>query len=154
MITVRRAAEPDIEAMSEVLTRSITELCALDHHNDPAVIAAWTANKTPEGVRLMLESADAELFVAEHDGVVAAVGCVMNGSEIGLNYVHPAHRFQGFSKALLAAMEQAMREAGVTEARLKATQTAHAFYLANGWQHAGDLYTGRWIDAWPMRKVL
>ncbi len=47
-----------------------------------------------------------------------------------------------------------MRDAGVTEARLKSTQTARAFYLTNGWQDASDLYTGRWIDAWPMRKAI
>lgn len=154
MITVRRAVEADISAMSEVLTRSITELCVLDHGNDPAAIAAWTANKTPEGVRRMLENPDVQLFVAEHDGVVAAVGCVQDGNEIGLNYVHPDHRFMGVSRGLLAAMEQAIREAGMTEAKLKATQTAHAFYRANGWQDAGDLHTARWIDAWPMRKGL
>ena len=154
MITVRRAAEADIPAMSEVLTRSITELCALDHKHDPAAIAAWTANKTPEGVRRILENPDVRLFVAERDGTIAAVGCVQGGNEIGLNYVHPEHRFQGVSRALLAAMEAAMREAGVTEARLKATQTAHDFYRANGWHDVGDLTTGRWLDAWPMHKVL
>jgi GNAT superfamily N-acetyltransferase len=154
MILVRLAAEADIPAMSEVLTRSITELCALDHKNDPAAVAAWTANKTPEGVRRILDNPDVQLFVAEHDSVVAAVGCVQAGNEIGLNYVHPEHRLQGVSRALLAAMEQAMREAGVTEAKLKATQTAHDFYRANGWLDAGELYTGRWIDAWPMMKVL
>lgn len=154
MITVRRAAEADIARMSEVLTASITELCGLDHGNDPAAIAAWTANKTPEGVRRILENPEVTMFVAERDGVVAAVGCVQGSNEIGLNYVHPAHRFRGVSRALLAAMEQSMREAGVTEATLKATQTAHEFYRANGWQDAGDLYTGRWIDAWPMRKSL
>jgi len=154
VITVRRAAEADIARMSEVLTASITELCGLDHGNDPAAIAAWTANKTPEGVRRILENPEVTMFVAERDGVVAAVGCVQGSNEIGLNYVHPAHRFRGVSRALLAAMEQSMREAGVTEATLKATQTAHEFYRANGWQDAGDLYTGRWIDAWPMRKSL
>ena len=154
MITVRRAVEADIPAMSEVLTRSIIELCALDHKNDPAAIASWTANKTPDGVRRILEDPDVQLFVAEHDGVVAAVGCVQSGNEIGLNYVHPAHRFKGFSCALLAAMEHAMREAGLTEARLKATQTAHDFYRANGWHDAGEAYTGRWIEARPMRKRL
>ena len=154
MITVRRAAEADVAAMSVVLTRSITELCALDHGNDPAAIASWTANKTPDGVRRILDNPDVQMFVAEHDGVIAAVGCVQGGNEIGLNYVHPDHRFMGVSRALLAAMEGCMREAGVAEAKLKATQTAHAFYLANGWQDAGDFYTGRWIDAWPMRKGL
>ncbi len=154
MITVRRAVETDIPAMSDVLTRSITELCALDHKNDPAAIAAWTANKTPEGVRRILENPDVQLFVAEHDGLVAAVGCVQGSNEIGLNYVHPAHRLKGVSRALLAAMEQFMREAGVTSATLKATETAHAFYRANGWQDSSDLQTGRWIDAWPMVKGL
>ena len=154
MIAIRRAVEADIAAMSEVLTRSITELCGRDHGNDPAAIAAWTANKTPEGVRRILENPDVRMFVAERDGVVAAVGCVQAGNEIGLNYVHPAHRFKGVSRTLLRAMEQAMRQAGVTEARLKATQTAHDFYRANGWQDAGDPTSGRFIDAWPMRKEL
>ena len=55
MITVRDAEAADVDAMSEVLIRSITELCAPDHRNDPAAIAAWTANKTSEGVRRMLK---------------------------------------------------------------------------------------------------
>ena len=154
MIVIRRAAETDIPAMSDVLTRSITALCALDHHNDPAAIAAWTSNKTPEGVRRMLENPDVQLYVAEHDGVIAAVGCVQGGNEIGLNYVHPAHRFVGVSRALLAAMEQSMREAGITEATLNSTQTAHAFYRVNGWHDASDLTSTRFADAVPMHKAL
>jgi GNAT superfamily N-acetyltransferase len=102
----------------------------------------------------MLENPDARLFVAEHDGVIAAVGSVQGGNEIGLNYVHPAHRFQGVSRTLLKAMEQSMRDAGFGEATLNATQTAHDFYRANGWQDAGDPTTGRFIDAWPMVKAL
>jgi GNAT superfamily N-acetyltransferase len=154
VISVRRAAAADIPAMSEVLTRSITELCAPDHGNDPAAIAAWTANKTLEGVRRILENPDVMLFVAEHDGVVAAVGCVQGGNEIGLNYVHPTHRFQGVSRSLLKAMEQSMREAGVTEARLRSTRTAHDFYRGNGWRDEGGIDTGGWVDTWPMRKAL
>lgn len=140
--------------MSAVLIASITELCALDHHNDPTAIANWTANKSPAGVRAMLASPNAEFFVAEVGGAVAAVGCVVNGAEIGLNYVHPAHRFRGLSRALLGAMEDAMRAAGTVEARVKSTETAHRFYLARGWQDAGEKYTGRFVDAWPMLKRL
>jgi GNAT superfamily N-acetyltransferase len=154
VIAVRRAEPADVEAMSAILTASITELCTRDHRNDPAAIAAWTANKTPAGVRAMLAAPGSAMFVAEHDGAPAAVGCVLGGNEIGLNYVHPAHRFQGVSRALLAAMEQFMREAGHTEGRLKSTETAHAFYRANGWQDAGAPYTGRFIDARPMVKAL
>lgn len=154
MITVRRAVAADIGAMSEVLIASITELCGLDHKNDPAAMAAWTANKTPEGVRRILENPNVQMFVAEHDGVLAAVGCIQGGNEIGLNYVHPTHRFRGISRALLKAMEQALREAGVTEVRLNSTQTAHDFYRANGWEDAGGSFTGQFTDALPMRKVL
>jgi len=154
VITIRRAAEADIGAMSEVLIASITQLCGSDHANDPVAIAAWTANKWPEGVRRMLENPNSQLFVAERDGVVAAVGSVRDGHEIGLNYVHPAHRFGGVSRALLKAMEQSIRDAGFTEATLKATQTAHDFYRANGWQDVGDSNAGGVIDAWPMRKAL
>ena len=54
-ITVRRATGADIPAMSRVLIASITELCAADHGNDPKKLAAWLRNKTPDGVREMLE---------------------------------------------------------------------------------------------------
>lgn len=154
MIAIRPAAEADVDAMSALLIASITELCALDHRNDRAAIANWTANKSPDGIRAMLANPAGRFLVAEDDGAVAAVGSVLNGNEIGLNYVHPAHRFKGISRALLAAMEAAMREAGTTEARVKSTETAHRFYLANGWEDAGPKYTGRFIDAWPMRKRL
>jgi GNAT superfamily N-acetyltransferase len=123
--------------MSAVLTRSITELCAADHGNDPAVLARWLANKTPDRVAQMLANPNSAFFVAEHGGVVAAVGCINKPDEIGLNYVSPAHRFAGVSRALLAAMEQHLRNRGVTTAQLSSTTTAHHFYLANGWHDAG-----------------
>lgn len=153
MIPVRRAEPDDVPAMSRLLIASITELCTLDHRNEPAAIAAWTANKTPEGVAAMLADPANQLFVAEA-GDLAAVGLIRDAQEIGLNYVDPAHRFQGVSRALLAAMEAAMHEAGTVEGRLKSTVTAHDFYLANGWTDTGPLYAGRFIDAYPMTKQL
>lgn len=154
MITVRRAVLADVPAMSRVLIASITELCTDDHKGDPEAIASWTSNKTLEGVTAMLEAPDNRMFVAERDGAVAAVGCVVGDDEIGLNYVDPAHRFKGVSRALLDAMEAAIREAGAIEGRLESTSTAHQFYLDAGWNDAGPLHTGRFIDAWPMRKAL
>ena len=152
--TVRRAGPADVGEMSRVLIASITELCHADHKGDAEAIAAWTRNKTPEGVMAMLEAPANRMFVAERDGAVAAVGCVVGDDEIGLNYIDPAQRFMGVSRALLGAMEDAMREAGATEGRLKSTTTAHRFYLDAGWSDVGALYTGRFIEAWPMRKAL
>ena len=140
--------------MSAVLMASIAELCSLDHGNDPAAIATWTANKTPDGVSAMLRNPQAELFVAEHDGAIAAVGCILGGREVGLNYVHPSHRFAGVSRALLAAMETVMQARGTTHAILESTATAHRFYLAQGWVDGGPLHGGRFAQAYPMSKAL
>jgi hypothetical protein len=138
--------------MSAVMTASIRELCAPDHHDDPAVIARWTGNKTVAGVAAMLENPDVRLFVAEVDGTVAAVGAISPGKhEILLNYADPAHRFAGVSKALLTAMEEAL---GPGEARLDSTITAHRFYSAAGWTDAGVSAEHFGLTSIPMRKWL
>ena len=153
-ITIRRATDADVEAMSAVLVASITELCGGDHGGDPAAIVRWTANKTPEEVAKMLAAPDTELFVAERDGAVAAVGCIVGTSEIGLNYVHPDHRFTGVSKALLDAMEETIRARGAGEATLVSTATAHRFYLSAGWEDAGEPEAHFGMTCYPMRKRL
>lgn len=153
MITVRPATEADAEAMSAVLTASITELCVADHRNDPALVARWTANKTIEGVRVMLADPESRMYVAEHDGELAAVGSV-TANCIGLNYVHPAHRFSGVSKALLAALEDDMRRRGMHEATLESTTTARRFYLEAGWIAADRPQDDQGMTCFPMRKPL
>lgn len=135
-ILVRPATAADIPAMSAVLIASITKLCDADHGGAPDRIADWTANKSHEGVARMLADPAHSMFVAEHDGVVAAVGLVA-GDRIGLNYVDPDHRLAGVSKALLAHMEQQMRLAGVATAVLESTETAQDFYRSAGWLPTG-----------------
>ena len=134
MIAVRPATAADVPAMSRVLVASITELCGPDHGGAPERLATWTANKTPEGVAHMLASPGLRMLVAELDGQVAAVGAVVpDKGEVSLNYVDPAARFRGVSKALLAALEAELRGHGVVEAQLTSTTTARRFYHAAGW---------------------
>ena len=135
MILVRPATEADLPEMSRVLIASITELCIADHRGAPERLAGWTANKTPEGVARMLANPQLRLLVAELDGRVAAVGAVVPESgEVSLNYVDPAARFRGVSKALLAVLEAELRGHGVVEAQLTSTITARGFYHAAGWR--------------------
>jgi len=139
--------------MSVVLTESIVRLCGADHHDDSATVARWTANKTPEGVRKMLANPGSLLFLAERNGEATGVGSV-TGAEIGLNYVSPHHRFCGVSKALLAAMEAALRDAGVRVATLSSTRTAQGFYRKAGWSDAGEPDEIFGLRGFPMRKDL
>lgn len=151
---MRPAIRADVAAMSRVLTASITELCAADHHGDPAIIAGWTRNKTPAEVAKFFDNPELSLFVAERLGEIAAVGGVEHDGHIRLNYVAPTHRFRGVSKVLLAGMEDALRQRGVTTGKLHSTRTAHAFYQRAGWLDDGVLDTSGRIPGQPMRKAL
>ena len=154
MIAVRPAVEADIPAMSAVMTASVAELCVADHRNDPGNIAKWVSNRTPEGVGKMLANPDQSFFVAERNGEIVAVGAVNRQGVVIFNYVAPTHRFQGVSRALLAHLEQVLREAGHREARLVSTITAHRFYLDRGWAEDGPPEVDGFSTSYPMRKVL
>ncbi len=137
--------------MSDVLTASITALCIKDHQNRADAVAPWLRNKTREGVARMLANPAGRMFVAERDGVIAAVGSINDSREVTLNYVSPEHRFTGVSKALLRAMEEAL---GPGEARLTSTATAHEFYERMGWIDFGEVERGGGMTGYPMRKAL
>jgi GNAT superfamily N-acetyltransferase len=154
VIQVRPATSADVPAMSAVLTASITELCTGDHRNNPEIVARWTRNKSPESVATMLANPDLHMFVAETDGEVAAVGSITTSGEVSLNYVSPNHRLAGVSRALLAAMEDAIRSMGFAEAKLDSTTTAHRFYLGAGWTDTGPAVDHNGLTCHPMRKAL
>lgn len=58
--------------------------------------------------------------------------------EVCAVYVHPKWVRTGVGAALLAAVEQHMKENGISLARLHATITAKNFYVRHGWQNLGE----------------
>lgn len=153
---IRPATEADAGQAALVLRRSITELCARDHENDPALLASWLANKTPEKFKEWVRAADSLCLVATTgDDTILGVGLMSKAGEIRLNYVSPEARFQGVSSALIGALEEAAAKLGLERITLNSTATAHSFYLARGFQDAGRPQTGRLKDnIYPMAKVL
>ena len=109
---IRDARPEDAAEASTVLRRSITELCAADHKDDPTLLSAWLRNKTPETVAAWMRRADASYLVAVEGDALAAVGAVTDTGEILLNYVSPDARFRGVSHALLAALESSRTRTG------------------------------------------
>src|SRR5262249_44572963 len=102
---IRDAVPGDAPAACQVLRRSITELCGADHGNDPAILANWLSNKTPEIITSWIADPNQSLLVAVEGETLLAVGSVTNAGEIALNYVSPDARFRGISRALLQALE-------------------------------------------------
>ncbi|RBP86384.1 acetyltransferase (GNAT) family protein [Rhodobacter sp. 140A] len=156
---IRAARSEDAARISAVLVASITGLCAADHHDDPARIARWLADKTPEGVAAMIAAPGGRLYVAGR-GRIEAVGAIdwagqaPDTGKITLLYVDPEARRQGLSAALLAAMEAELMAMGRRNGLLTATATVFAFYRHHGWHAAGPAHEGRWILGHPMCKTL
>jgi GNAT superfamily N-acetyltransferase len=129
---IRDAIPEDAPAACVVLKRSIAELCAIDHRNDPSILARWLGNKTHENFCAWVEQADNSVLVAVDEGEILAVGSVTDAGTIGLNYVSPDVRFRGISRALLNALEARAAEQGSHRCNLTSTETARRFYLSSG----------------------
>lgn len=136
-LMVRPATVFDVFDMSRVLIRSITELCAADHQGDADRIVEWVANKSPDGVLQWLNGAH-DLWVAELDGQVCGVGAASPDGEVSVIYVDPSAVGRGVGAALLAQIEDHLRESGFAQANLKSTATALEFYVHHGWLQCGD----------------
>jgi GNAT superfamily N-acetyltransferase len=132
-VEIRDAAPENAAAACRVLRESITQLCVADHGNDPAILNAWLANKTPETVAAWINQKESSLLLAVEGDAVLAVGAVTDAGEIRLNYVAPGARFRGVSRALLRALEVRAAEKGNTRCTLTSTETAHRFYRSAGY---------------------
>lgn len=144
----------DAEAACDVLRRSIRELCAADHNNDPAILDKWLSNKTPEQMRSWIANPDARHFVSAENDRILAVGAVTKGGEILLNYVSPDARFRGVSKAMLERLEAEAAALGNKVCVLTSTATARAFYRAAGYRPAEGAPADLTSLGTRMRKAL
>ncbi|SDN50020.1 GNAT family N-acetyltransferase [Afipia sp. GAS231] len=151
---VRDAVPEDAFAACDVMRRSIIELCAPDHGNDPVILGRWLSNKTPEIFRSWIRPGNSVLVAVDHNRVLA-VGCITDDGEITLNYVSPDARFRGVSTTLLAELEMRAIEFGNAKCRLESTETAYRFYRARGYSEtgpAGHKFGTR--SGYPMSKTL
>jgi GNAT superfamily N-acetyltransferase len=130
---IRDAVPAEAAEACEVVRRSIIELCAADHHGDPAHLKRWLGNKTVENFAAWSGRRDHPLLVAVGAGDILAVGSVTQAGEITMNYVSPAARFRGVSSTLLAALETRAAAFGNRRCALRSSETAHRFYRSRGY---------------------
>ena len=154
MWTIRPARPDEVAAVCAVLRGSIEDLCKADHGDDPTLLGAWLANKTPDHVTGWINDNPMGFLAAVGPDGIAGVGLVSDNGNIHLNYVAPWARFRGVSKALLRAMEHRAAEAGATACMLISTKTAHGFYLGCGYVDTGPPVPSYGMLAVPMRHQI
>lgn len=137
---VRPAGIADAENATDVVRRSIRELCELDHKGDSATLSMWLSNKTADNMRQWIAAHTA--FVAIDGGRTIGVAAVRADGEIILNYVAPEARFQGASKCLMQRVEAWASSRGLKWLTLDSTATALRFYLSTGWTVTGPPQAG------------
>jgi GNAT superfamily N-acetyltransferase len=151
---IRDARPEDAMGACLVMRRSISELCTADHANDPALLARWLANKTPENFVRWTRRLDSSVLVAVEGTAVLAVGGVTDAGEITLNYVSPDVRLRGVSRAMLAALEVRAAARGNARCILTSTATARRFYAAAGYEADGAPECKFGIPGYPLAKTL
>ncbi len=130
---IRKGTPQDAAPAIRVLRRSIQELCVADHRGDADEIAQWLANKTESAWADWIARRDATVLVAEDSGRITSVGMIDHSGEVLLNYVSPAARFCGTSKAMLGALESAAGPHGAAKCTAESTETAKQFYISAGY---------------------
>ena len=154
-MAIRDAVPEDAAAACHVLRESISRLCVADHRDDPAILNAWLANKTPEMVAAWAVQEGNSLLLAVEGDAVLGVGSVMDAGRITLNYVSPDARFRGVSRALLSALEARAMQRGNSRCTLTSSETAHRFYQSAGYVDEG-VPTGKFgtTTGYPMSKEI
>jgi GNAT superfamily N-acetyltransferase len=154
-LSTRRAKPEDAEPGAVVLRRSITELCTLDHRNDPATLDAWLENKTPEHFAGWVTDEANCVVVVEIDASIVGVGLLRRSGEIGLCYVEPGRERRGVGRAIVHALEDRARLWGVARLRLQSSVNARSFYERCGYVAAGESTCGFGISrCYPYEKII
>jgi GNAT superfamily N-acetyltransferase len=152
---IREATPKDSNAVCDVVRRSITDLCLLDHRGDAETLDAWLSNKRPEMFATWSLSPRHVSLLAEVDAVPAAYGLLERSGTVALLYVAPEARFKGASRALLAEMERRAVQLGLTRLSLESSATAREFYERNGFISAAAPQPGFGrTTCYPMTKQL
>lgn len=134
----RRATPDDAESAVAVLRESITQLCVVDHQNDPATLERWLRNKTVDHFQRLLDDSKNFVVVAEVESVLCGVGLVTISGDIHLCYVRPGSQRSGIGRAILHALEAQAMCWGLEEVRLRSSADARSFYERHGYLSAGE----------------
>lgn len=132
MATIRPLADENIPQAADLMAACYREIAVRDQYND-AELHGLLAQCETDYVRRQF--AAFEVMVAEEDGQVAGFAAV-EGNDIALLFVAPAHQNKGIGTQLLTAAEESLSAGGHTEVTAT-TATAPKFYTRRGYDIRG-----------------
>jgi GNAT superfamily N-acetyltransferase len=153
-IEICKATSADAGIISRILERSIKLGCAVDHRNNPQIVAAWTRTKTIEHVLPWLADQRRYLNVALLHDKPIGVGMAAVSGRISFCYVQPEWFRRGAGLALVRDLEAWLAGQGSTAATLTSTRTSLNFYARMGYRQSAATFIVAGLMATPMHKPL
>ncbi|VVO20883.1 GNAT family N-acetyltransferase [Pseudomonas fluorescens] len=153
-IEICKAGPADAGIISRILQCSIKVGCAIDHRNNPQIVAAWTRNKTVDHVQPWLADRRRYLNIALLHDKPVGVGMAADSGRITFCYVQPEWFRRGAGLALVGDLEAWLGSQGWTQALLTSTRTSLDFYTRLGYRQSAESFTVAGLTATPMHKPL
>lgn len=153
-IEICKAGPADAGIISRILQCSIKVGCAIDHRNNPQIVAAWTRNKTVDHVQPWLADRRRYLNIALLHDKPVGVGMAADSGRITFCYVQPEWFRRGAGLALVGDLEAWLGRQGWTQALLTSTRTSLDFYTRLGYRQSAESFTVSGLTATPMHKPL
>ncbi|MDH5546053.1 MAG: GNAT family N-acetyltransferase [Gammaproteobacteria bacterium] len=153
-ISIRAAGIEDAEFMCQLLIRSITQLCAEDHHHNAEILNTWLAGKTKENMVAWIAKRQIHTVVAYTQNQLAGVASIENSGFIHLCYVAPEWIGKGIGHQLFKHLEAWSVAQNISELSLTSTATAKQFYQNHGMVFTGTRTNCFGTVGYPMKKML
>ena len=135
--SIRLARDGDAGAVSQVILSALRETNAKDYA--PEIIARVEKSFSPAAVQELIRKR--KVFVAVlGQQIVGTAG--LDGKMIRTVFVAPNARGRGIGRQLMAEVERAAREAGITALVVPSSVTAEQFYAKLGFKAVRDSYYG------------
>ncbi|RBJ84304.1 GNAT family N-acetyltransferase [Pseudomonas sp. MWU12-2534b] len=134
---VRPALEADAARVSQVILAALLTSNAQDY--PASVIERVQASFTTDSVRQLMQHR--QMFVALVDGELRGTAS-LDGRAVRSVFVDPAYHGHGLGRQLMAAVEQAALDSGLTSLVVPSSVTAEGFYARLGFVRVREHYEG------------
>lgn len=153
-IFIRPATLADVGIISRIIERSIRIGCALDHRNDPALVANWITQQSADLISARMADPQVYLNIALlHEKPVGAGMAQANG-DVLFCHVQPEFFRRGVGRALMTDLEGWLRIRGAIHIQLNSTRTGEPFYRHLGYRESAPALNDKGLQTQPMSKPL